>query len=430
MTRRTALLWGWFVSGLLWRAAFPALHNPLDFLVSDAARHWDNGRLLLHPTLMGSIDPKAYQVYLFALGRISRGDPSAVALCTGLLSLSMAYFWWRFCREIMPPGRALFIGGLIAWTPSLWVVYGFFMNETLLLALLGLAFWQTARCARSNTPGAFVVAVLAWILATYTRVIVLPMAIVVLVFLLYRRPDVWRRGALVAGVFLALGIPASWHSAQQLHLAAPFGYAMPNAMYRRCGGHDIQIGVPWSRWSWIFSAGSYYLPPLAPFSDWQTTRHGTCLFMIDTRRGTTEWEAQYAAVPYGWSEWERDLVENLVFLLFGSSWPDADQNGETGALTAAGLVNYQLRWLWPLLLGGILFAVATGVRHVTPEIRRLVWLNAGMIVLLLLQQTSVMDARFRKPIEPLLLICAVELAVAQWRRVRREPLTGATAETT
>ena len=136
---------------LVLRLLYPVLSSPLDHLFSDPLRHWDNGRFFLHPTLMGSNDPYLYQLWLFVLQRVARWSHAGISLGTGLLCALMPYGWYRALRELVPKHVALFGAVLMAVLPDFLGIYAYFMNETLLLSLMGFAFWLTFR-ARRNTP--------------------------------------------------------------------------------------------------------------------------------------------------------------------------------------------------------------------------------------------------------------------------------------
>ena len=133
---------------LICRLLYPFFNSPLDHLFSDPLRHWENGANFLRPGIMGSADPLLYQAWIFALRNLSQGSAPTVLLGCGLLCAAMPYGWYRALREVASRRRALVGALLIGIIPESISLYAYFMNETLLLSLLGFCFWLTLRSRR------------------------------------------------------------------------------------------------------------------------------------------------------------------------------------------------------------------------------------------------------------------------------------------
>ena len=96
-----------------------------------------------------------------------------------------------------------------------------------------------------------------------------------------------------------------------------------------------------------------------------------------------------------------DFRENLLFLSFGQAWPDNDRN------TLVGWLTVWMRWLWPCVALGVLVGV------VRRQFRGREWLlpvcALTLYMLLAIQRQGVMEGRFRKPLEPILLAAMIVL---------------------
>ena len=143
---------------LLGRLLYPFFNSPLDHLFSDPLRHWENGERFLHPGILGSIDPFLYQLWIYCLRQIAQGSAAAVSLGCGILCAAMPYGWYRALRELQTRERALAGALVIGLIPESLGVYAYFMNETLLLTLMGFCFWMTLRSHRKGTLAAYTLA--------------------------------------------------------------------------------------------------------------------------------------------------------------------------------------------------------------------------------------------------------------------------------
>ena len=130
-------------------------HNPLNYLFSDSWRHWVSGLRFPRGTYFGAADPIGYQVYICVLRRITGDRSFLIALAASLLSIVMPWTYYRAARNFgLSKLPALWLWALIAWAPSLLVIYHYIMMETLLLFLDGIALWMTARYLRKGGKSA------------------------------------------------------------------------------------------------------------------------------------------------------------------------------------------------------------------------------------------------------------------------------------
>jgi SAM-dependent methyltransferase len=386
---------------LLWRLLFPFFDSPLLHLFSDPARHWSNGGRFFLPDLIGAGDPFLYQLWIYLLRTASQGDQPTVVLGCALLCAAMPYGWYRALHELLPRRQALVGGLIIGVVPAFVGIYAYFMTETLLLTLTGFAFWASFRAARKQTVAAFALASALWGCATFTRSIALPMALLCLGTLwLTQRHKVGKALTAVA-MFALLALPAGLHARSTLGFFAPLGNFYLSQIYSASGKHDISINAgPLGGWG--FGTPSFYNPTFYPFSQWTTDRTGTAYITIDVARGRETWIAEKKRIEsLRTFPWWRHYQENLIYLLFGQSWPDNDPNA------LSGLAAVWTRWLWPPLM----LLVAWGVLRV--KFRGWDWLlplcALGMLLSLALQRDGIIEGRYRKPIDPVLVAAAIVL---------------------
>ncbi|HWU68704.1 MAG TPA: glycosyltransferase family 39 protein [Stenotrophobium sp.] len=397
-------------TALLLRLLFPFFDSPLTHLFSDPGRHWQNGLNFLHPDIMGSGDPFLYQLWIFLLQKIAHGNPAAIVTGCGALCALMPYGWYRALKELLPKNRALAGALLIALVPDCLGIYAYFMNETLLLTLTGFAFWATFRAQRKRSVAAFALACALWLAAGFTRSVALPIALLCLLALWLPQPQKIAKAVIGSILLLGLLIPAGLHGRSTLGYFAPFGNLYLNEIYSQSGQRTISLNFgPQGRY--YFGSPSFYNPTFYPFSDWTTHRTGDAAVKIDLAKGRADWIAELQRMrQLRTFSRPREIGENLLYLLFGQSWPDNDRGSISGWLTV------WTRWLWPL----VILAVAAGAAR--RRFRGREWLlpacSLGLLLYLAVQQQGVMEARFRKPIDPILVAAAV---VMLHRRTRHPP---------
>jgi hypothetical protein len=398
-----------FGAVLVMRLLFPFFNSPLAHLFSDPLRHWNNGMNFLHPDLMAGDDPFLYQAWLAALQWVSRGSDAWINFGCAVLCVLMPYGWYRALREILPKTWALAGAILIGLWPSTLSMYGYFMNETLLLALTGMAFWATFRTRRKGTAGAFALASFIWICAAFTRTIAIPLALLNVVYVLLMQPNKVRNAGIAGCLLALLLVPAAWHSRAGVGFVAPFGNLYLNEIYAASGTRDITIEAG-AAGGYVFSSPSFYNPSFYPFSGWISDRSGVFDIHVDLSRGSSDWRAELkrARAQRTYSRWQQRR-DDFLFLLFAQSWPDNDRS------TLSGWLSVWNRWLWlPLVL-----CVALGVTRGWYHGRE--WLlpmcGLGAFLLLAIQSEGTMEGRFRKPLEPVFLAAAV---VMLYRSRRRE----------
>ncbi|MFI5284503.1 MAG: hypothetical protein ACHQ0J_15470, partial [Candidatus Dormibacterales bacterium] len=226
---------------LLGRLLFPFFNSPLNHVFSDPGRHWENAQRFLHPSIMGSNDPFAYQLWLYLLQGVAHGDAPTVLLGCGLLCAAMPYGWYRALRELRPRAPALGGALLIGLIPESISIYAYFMTETLLLTLLGFCFWLTLRAFRKRSLTAFALACALWVCAAFTRTVAAPMALGCVLLLWATQPQRPAKALVALALGCALAIPAGLHARANLGFFAPVGNLYFNEIYHNSGTRDIAV---------------------------------------------------------------------------------------------------------------------------------------------------------------------------------------------
>jgi hypothetical protein len=384
---------------LVVRLLFPFFDSPLSHLYSDPQRHWDNAAAFLNPGIMGSSDPFLYQLWLFGWRWASGSSAPAIMLASGLLCAAMPYGWYRALREVVPRSWALAGAILIGLMPESISIYSYFMNETLLMALLGFCFWLTLRAYRKQSIGAYTWACIAWGCAGVTRTVALPMAVICMGSLLVLQSQRLPKTVISALVAAALLIPAGLHAQRALGYFAPFGNLYLNSIYFDGGTREVEVDYgPSGRYH--FGAPSFYNPTYYPFSDWTTDRTGVTQISIDLRAKRRDWNSEQSRIraqrvfPRSKQWWE-----DFQYLLLGQVWPNSNRSTFIGQATLWG------RWLWPPLIVFLLVAVAR--RWFTQATWLLPVCGLGTIALLTEQTQGVIEGRFREPLDAILVAAAV-----------------------
>jgi len=349
---------------------------------------------------MGSSDPFLYQLWIYLLRQIAQGGAPAISLGCGILCAAMPYGWYRALRELQPKSQALLGALVLCVVPESISLYGYFMNETLLLTLMGFCFWLTLRANRKRTAAAFALACLVWLCAAFTRTVAVPMALGCLLWIGSQPPHRLRKGLTAIVLVSIFAVPAGLHARAKLGFFAPLGNLYFNEIYSVSGKHDIAADFG-ADGNYQFGCPSFYNPTFYPFSGWTTDRTGLVSIAIDLHQGRAAWieEKVRAAKQRTFPAW-RARWENLLYLLFGQDWPNSDRAGVFGWLTL------WTRWIWAPLIAAVAWGMwrgrYRGAAHLLPAC------GLGTLALLLLQSEGVMEARYREPIDGI-LICSVLL---------------------
>jgi hypothetical protein len=397
---------------LLARFALPFFHSPLHHRYSDMLTYWNCALTFSHQTHFCAMVPKGFQVWLILEQKAIALFPHwnaeyIVGAASGLLCAALPWIWYRVSREIMPKKAALMTAIIIGILPQLAAIYNYFIAETLFLVLLGLAFWMTLRAARKGTFAAYDIAVVCWVVAALTKSTALFFAFFSLGYLVYLHKEKWRllgSAALIAALFF---IPAGLHSAKVTHFFAPVKTTQSPKLYRL--SHTQWIGTFNSSGEYYkFASPAYFSNPFEPIGTYQTWRlPGITDYSADLNKGAKRWDdaLEQAQRDRTFMQDLLDTRDTIVYLFFGASWPEYNRS------TWLGILSFHARWVWaPLLLLVLFRAPFMPLPDKVAMLLSPAWL---LIVVMMFQQSVVMDGRYRKPLEPLLIVL-VSLLVQRW----------------
>lgn len=413
---RLGLLWASLVGLCALRLYYPFFNPPLRNMAGMSGRQWKQAGSFLDPEPMAGVDSFLYQAWLWAVRSISGDHQIGIQLACGLLCAAVPLCWYLCARQLMPAVWALVAAIIIALHPSFLTIYAYFASETLLLPLIGLACWASLRCYRMPDTRWFWLAAVFWTLASLTRYIAFPPALLCL-GLLWWKLGFRLRPLLLAGVSSAilLGISAEHHY-KAIKVYTPFGMPEMNALMARSDAGRIHIYFD-GKFQW-FRSPAFSTLPLMPLSDWRIGERGQpAVAHINMQQGRTSWDAILEPYPFDQSHYLRHMSQTVVMLLFAPSWPEVwPHNWSSERITTRieEMLNLQSRWLWAPL---ILFTfIAAGRVRLHEHQRAFVQLTLTLIIIMALQYTAIFEGRYRKPVEPMLIVSTLCLLYQYTKR--------------
>ncbi len=342
-----------------------------------------------------------YQIWLHGVQWLFGESRFGSWLAAGALSLALPYTWHRFALYMFPKRTlALLSTALISLDPTLIFIYCYFMNETLLLPLLGAALWSTAYFLNAPSRKSAIVNALFWALCMHTKTVAVPMGIISIIFCTLKLRDI-RYLAYSVVIIAVISIPQGIRGQRVLNFFYPFASSPFNATYFASGARIFNFNV--LRYGeWEFSSPSLYVNQLSPFFDWSTIRYERIRIEINPDNGRADWDREDARIK----ELHKNflpamMAENLIFFLVGHSWPDSNLD------TKVGIFLYHSRWIWgPLILLNLFAGIGYLIYR---RIDYIPLMTVALILALATQRAGVMEGRYRKPLEPMLILCTVFL---------------------
>jgi hypothetical protein len=389
---------------------------PSNWMYSDAYRHWLNAVRFFDPPPFGAANPFFYQAFLVFSRIVSNESIWGLASINFLLSVSFVFFWYLFASEILSSIRLkLFYANVICWLPTFSFLFCYFLTETLLLPLLGAAFWLTFKTFRTRKQTDAILASLLWLCCLLTRAVTLPLVLICL-------PVIWQKverkisGIIAVVVLFGFGLLASAkHSYPNFHSFNPLGHdAKIVSIYLYSAARKNTVTFPHTNSYIYFESPSFQHNLLHPFAFWKSKRVGEFAYSVDPNEHGKDLDS----ILHRQKEKNRNLLpelywENVVFLLLGQSWPDAAIDGPW---------HFQLRfwerWIWaPIILSSFFCCLFTLL------VRRKIYFFPLVTIFFTMALFSsvfltVLEGRYRKPLEPLSVLSLIWL-YEQRKKVER-----------
>ena len=395
------------IAGSALRVDWAVRHSPIDFVFSDPSRHWFNATHPLDVNPIAGIDPPAYELWLGAIARITLANRVALGIYAALLSLIAPFVWFLFAQTILQKRiLALWFWVALTWLPS-WVgIFSYFMNETILIPLIGLSLWLTIR-ETADTSRRWVALNLSWALTCLTRIIALPIAVVAMGFAFRNTEFRLRRTLLTLVVWACVLTPFACRSYQILRIATPFGLPYPHHIYWESGQREVYLHLTrpsdGTIYNYFFAAPSIFNEPLRPFSDYTIRPAGRVDIFANLDKGAADWQASAEEHAPSFATRLQLYGENGLLFLLGDSWPDNNRD------FVWDTVAYHFHWAWAVIILG---AVAGSIAHMyrTRSLQLIPALAVVSFIVPLFSNAGVMEGRFRKPLEGIFILALFWLA--------------------
>lgn len=382
------------------------MHAPTDFVITDPARHWEFGTQPLSENPFTAIDPIGYQLWLSIVGKITMGDRAAIIAYSILLTCTTLWVWYRFVLEVSHDGLlSLWVAALTSWLPDTITIYSYYMIESVLLPIVGIACWTTWKAARSTTWESRIWPIVLWTVSCLFKLAAFPLAVVAIAYLLISQRDRRFKTLAVGGVcMLCLCLPVAYRSKLLLNVWSPFGLTAMNQVYWESEARHVDLDIFSERseqlWGYSFTTPTVDEKPFAPLSNWTSTRSGRVYVSVRTAQGLTDWTKALAAHRPGTARLLRLWRENLIFLFWGKAWPAYHFERLWESL---GLAS---RWIWMPLVVWVLYLTvrnrnAPPLDLLLPVMTLVTW--AAFVVL----PSAPMEGRYRLILEPLTVIAAI-----------------------
>jgi hypothetical protein len=329
----------------------------------------------------------------------------------GLLCAITPWCWYRWGRYIFKTKTtALIFMAVITYLPSWISIYSFFMDEPVLLPLLGTALWLSWRARKKGTAEAFILAIIFWALTMAAKLNSVFELVIIVPWLAYcyiKQNGINSKTIctnLIAGLILIvayLSYPLWVYNGLGFTWLFPPGTGAFNRGWYNSNGVEYTAELIYKgklvEKTGTFASNGTCSEPFAPFSRWSTWRKGSYNYQakIDQPLNLT--------LPYKKTTWKenlRNLTEETLHLFFSQSWPDCREDDPIQQ------AQRYMRWVWSFLSAGIIF-LAIRKRQMK---NILVILCLGTLSFYIISNCSMIDGRYRKPWEGIAIAAFIYLS--------------------
>ncbi len=389
--------------------------SPMDLIYTDMSRHWDNAAHFLKPGAMGASNPYFYQLWLWAVRTLTHDNRRAINVIVLLLSFAGLGVWYLLAREVVANKRtALIYTALLGAIPTHAFMFMYFMPETVLLPIAGAACWVTLRAIKRPGVLRFLGSVALWVCAILTKSVALPAAIVSCAWALWRQRR-RRLLLLIPAMLIAMfgfGL-AGKRAYDNFGRYTPLGDGSLVSIYFASGARDYQVSWGTKKkpmGTYVFSSPSFYISPFYPLK-WETQRKGMVKFTLDPKqKGEDLQKTLREQLNANKAKLPRLIFENLLFLSFGHHWPLAGLDNRSGRIC----VYERVIW-FPLILASTIACLFWLKRKFSYFPAIVLFATIALYG----SQITVMEGRYRKFIEPMVLL-AVVASAERWSQNRAQ----------
>ncbi len=396
--------------GTIFRFFYPFFSHPLSHLVSDALRHYQIAAQSFNKTIFSWLDPPLPQFWLRTVLTLLQYNRIALAAYFGLLCAVTPWCWYLWGRKIFSDEKTarIYLAAMI-WLPSWLGIYGFFMDETLLLPALGLTLWLSWKAKEKSNAKYFLLAILAWSITISIKLNSLFELVFVGPWLFFHfiKQNGWRFRScavlltailLLAGAYLSFplwvyqGLRTTW--------LYPPGMGGITRIYYASGANFASISFVSHKhkYLWVATSAAYgpNIESLAPFSRWRTWRQGSYETTIDCDKDCV------FALPAPHLTLRKHILfatEAALYFFFSPSYPEMNE------YDFINVAQIGTRWLWSILTISII-VLSWRKKRFSDFV---VLLFLGTTLLYLLCDSALASGRYRKPWEGIVIAAFVYL---------------------
>ncbi len=398
------------ITGTIFRFCYPFFSQPLDHFYSDPGRHYTNATSEFNQTINSWLDTPLPQVILRTALAIFSNTRPGTSTYLGLLCAITPWCWYLWGRQLFNSRkRALVFLAAITWLPSWIGIFGYFMDETLLLPALGITLWLSWKASKENTAMSFLLAILGWAFTLSIKLNSLLELIIVVPWLLFNfikhnGRSLRSYGIAAAGVFIltATYLVYPWWVYQGLGSTwiYPAGMGVMTRAFYLSGAYSVSAqfilhGRTIAHMG-PYECDSMQLKSFEPFSDWRTWRKGYYPLIVNCdKKLVFTPDMPHLSLP------KRLLLitEGAVYFFFSRSWPDLREDD------IIHIAQVEMRWIWSLLTIAVI-----GLAWQKKRFKDMVVvLCLGTALLYILCDGTTMTGRYRKPWEGIAIAAFVYL---------------------
>ena len=413
---------------MILRFAVVIFYSPDSSKLVDPLRHLAEARdlSLAHQSIFGVFDPPIYQYWLAFFIHTFERFPVTLELYSIAMVALVPFVWYLWMRLVLKDEKLALIGlTIFTFLPSYLSIFCFFMPETLLLVLLGLSLWLTNLASDQRTTIAYLLVAIAWGLTVTTKMNAAVPCVVALGWLWLKLHQsvafkallkiALLQSVVIAAIFSLTPMKVYYHMHSILLepgtvVLNRLLFESGNALLEAHGKRFLPNGSTETFTIWLSCPvlNREQAKIFRPVSSWTTIRKGTVHVNLDFDR-------LWPVLPnqqLSWPDRLRYTYENVLFFFFSSTYPEDELQDSIFDVDTVS------RWLWlPITLVVLMLAVKRR-RWTYPVV-----LATATGLVLMLQQSSPVEGRYRKPWEGLVIVALLDVIRSKRSEKEKKDLT-------